>query len=163
MISRLEPAMASRIHSLSLDDDTRRFVPDEVFETEEEAKETIDFLCSCYVSGKGPLVYGVSLKNGTLIGYVQAVPLETGEWEIGYHIGKDYTKKGYAAEAVQAFLPRIFEKLNIREIRGVCLKENIASIRVLEKCGFEKQLEGMGAYQGQQRNICVFLLSQPLP
>ena len=38
--------MAMDIHKNSLDEDTRRFVPDEVFETLEDAKETVEFLMS---------------------------------------------------------------------------------------------------------------------
>lgn len=156
VISRLEIGMAQALHELSLDEDNRRFVPDEVFETREEAADTIRFLLSCYEHGEGPLVYAVSLKDGSLAGYVQAVPLKEGKWEIGYHIGKKYTRRGFAAEALQAFLPEIFQKLGLSEITGVCLKDNIASIRVLEKCGFEKQFEGLGDYQGKEKEICVF-------
>ena len=97
--------MALAVHLNSLDEDNRRFVPDEVFETVEEAADTIDFLMGVYEHGDGPLVYPVLLTDGTNIGYVQAVPLEDGIWEIGYHIGAKYTCRGYATEAVKAFLP----------------------------------------------------------
>ena len=95
--------MAEAVHLNSLDEDNRRFVPDEVFETVEEAAETVEFLMGVYSSGDGPLVYPVLLKDGTYIGYVQAVPLDGGIWELGYHIGASYTRKGYATEAVRAF------------------------------------------------------------
>ena len=36
--------MAQDVHLNSLDEDNRRFVPDEVFETVEDARETLDFL-----------------------------------------------------------------------------------------------------------------------
>ena len=94
--------MAQAVHLQSLDEDTRRFVPDEVFETEEEAAETLEFLIGCYTSREGPLVYPVLLKDGTYIGYVQAVPFDGGTYEIGYHIGRAKPKQGDAAEAVSA-------------------------------------------------------------
>ena len=156
IITEFEPAMAEAVHRNSLDTDTRRFVPDEVFETVEEAAETIAFLMGCYTSGDGPLVYPVLLKDGTNIGYVQAVPLEEGGWEIGYHIGGSYTGNGYATEAVRAFLPVIMEQLNIRQISGVCLAENKGSVKVLQRCGFIQEFEGLGSYQGQTQNICKF-------
>lgn len=87
--------MAQAVHVQSLDED-RRFVPDEVFETLEDAAETVEFLMGCCASGKGPLVYPVLLKDGTYIGYVQAVPFGDGAYEVGYHIGSSYTKQGYA-------------------------------------------------------------------
>lgn len=147
-----EPSMAQAVHENSLDDDTRRFVPDEVFETVEDAADTIAFLMSCYSTGEGPLVYPVLLADAC-IGYVQAVPLEEGGWEIGYHIGSRYTGHGYATEAVSAFLPAISRRLGITELHGICLAENIASRKVLEHCGFLPEWEGTGDYQGALRNI----------
>ena len=95
VITKFDLSMAESVHKNSLDEDNRRFVPDEVFETVEHAKETIEFLMSVYESGDGPLVYPVLLNDGTNIGYVQLVPIEEG-YEIGYHIGKEYTNNGYA-------------------------------------------------------------------
>ena len=80
IITEFTMDMAEAVHVNSLDEDTRRFVPDEVFETVEEAAETVTFLMECYSSGQGPLVYPVLQKDGTYIGYVQAVPLDDGGW-----------------------------------------------------------------------------------
>lgn len=156
IITEFQPHMAEAVHLNSLDEDNRRFVPDEVFETVEEAAETIGFLMGCYVSGEGPLVYPVLRKDETCVGYVQAVPLEDSTWEIGYHIGGRYTKQGYATEAVRAFLPVILPKLGVRQIKGICLVENIGSVKVLERCGFVKEFDGMGPYQGQVQHICKY-------
>ena len=157
IITEFDMSMAESVHINSLDDDNRRFVPDEVFETVEEAAETVEFLIGIYENGNGPLVYPVLLKDGTYIGYVQAVPFEDGTWEVGYHIGGNYTKKGYATEAVTAFLPVIMKQIGITEIAGICLAENKASVKVMERCGFSKLYEGMGNYQGQERMICKFV------
>ena len=90
--------MAQVLHENSLDDDNRRFVPDEVFETVDDARETIEFLMTQYGGTEGPLVYPVLRKeDGSNIGYVQMVPLDDGSREIGYHIAKAYTRKGYAS------------------------------------------------------------------
>lgn len=161
IITRFTPDMAQAVHENSLDEDNRRFVPDEVFETVEDAADTIDFLMNCYENGGGPLVYPVLLRDGANIGYVQAIPMNNGTWEVGYHIGARYTRRGYAAEAVSAFLPVIMAQLHIVQITGVCLLDNIASVRVMEKCGFIKEFEGLGMYQGAQRNICRYVYRLP--
>jgi RimJ/RimL family protein N-acetyltransferase len=116
----------------------------------------VGFLVGVYENGDGPLVYPALLKDGTYIGYVQAVPFDDGTWEVGYHIGAAYTKKGYAIEAVRAFLPVIMPKLGIDFIWGICLAENKASVKVMEKCGFVKEFEGVGPYQGAEQPICRF-------
>ena len=152
VITEFDLSMAESVHKNSLDEDNRRFVPDEVFETIEDAKETIEFLMSVYENGDGPLVYPVLLKDGTNVGYVQLVPIEEG-YEVGYHIGKEYTKKGYATEALKAFLHEIMQKKGLDKVYGICVSENIASIKVMEKCGFKKEYEGIGEYQGESRQI----------
>ncbi|MCR4999155.1 MAG: GNAT family N-acetyltransferase [Lachnospiraceae bacterium] len=147
LITEMTMDMAMDVHKNSLDDDIRRFVPDEVFETLEEAQETIDFIMSQYGATEGPLIYAVLTKeNNTNIGYVQLVPIGDGKWEIGYHVAKAYTCKGYATEAVKAFLPVITELVGVTEVYGIRLLENVASGRVLEKCGFETFFTGEGSY-----------------
>ena len=153
VITEFTPDMARDVHENSLDEDNRRFVPDEVFETVEEAQETVDFLMSRYGSNEGPLVYPVLKKSGENIGYVQLAPLEGGTWEIGYHIAKKYTGSGYATEAVRAFLPVMAETAGAEEVLGICLMDNVASRHVLLKCGFVPVFEGTGDYQGEKREI----------
>ena len=153
IITKFTPDMAPDVCENSHDEDTVRFVPDEVFETVEDAKEAIAFLMSRYGRTDGPLAYPVLTKQGINIGYVQIVPIENGNWEIGYHIAKRYTGNGYATEAVRAFLPAIAAELGIDEVYGICLSENEASKHVLTKCGFVPVFEGMGDYQGEKREI----------
>lgn len=43
VITEFTTDMAQAVHENSLDEDTRRFLPDEVFETVEDALETIEF------------------------------------------------------------------------------------------------------------------------
>ena len=149
VITELTPGMVMDVHRNSLDEDTRRFVPDEVFETPEDARETIEFLMSQYASAEGPLVYAVIRKEDAKnIGYVQLVPIDDGKWEIGYHIAKPYTGKGYATEAVKAFLPVMAKRVGVSEVYGIRLLENAASGRVLEKCGFREFFAGEGPYHG---------------
>lgn len=154
-ITRFTPDMAQSVYENSQDDDIRRFVPDEVYDSVEEAREAIEFLISRYDSTDGPFVYPIITNDGgSNIGYVQLCKLEDDEtWEIGYHIAQDFTGKGYATEAVKAFLPAMAKKLNIKEVYGICLAENTASVRVLRKCGFSRIYQGMGNYQGKEAQI----------
>ena len=148
--------MAQNVYENSQDDDTRRFVPDEVYDSVEDARAAIEFLMSRYDSTDGPFVYPVITNDGGKnIGYVQLCKLELddGTWEIGYHIAKDFTGKGYATEAVKAFLPAMAQKLNLKEVYGICLAENTASVRVLEKCDFTQIYQGSGNYQGREVQI----------
>ena len=138
MITEFTRDMAQAVRDNSLDEDNRRFVPDEVFESVEEAAETVEFLMRRYGGTEGPLAYPVILKNSG---------------EIGYHIAKKHTGRGYAAEAVKAFLPVIADTVGADEVWGICLSENPASKRVLQKCGFKPVFEGIGDYQGEKCSV----------
>ena len=161
-ITRFSLDMAQSVYENSQNDDTRHFVPDEVYNSVEEARTAIDFLMSRYNSADGPFVYPIITNDGGKnIGYVQLCKLELEDeeaWEIGYHIAKDFTGKSYATEAVQAFLPAMAQNHNLIEVYGICLAENTASVRVLEKCGFTKIYQGLGNYQGKEAQIKKFLI-----
>ena len=58
---------------------------------------------------------------------------QSGEREVGYWIGKEYWGKGVATRALSTFLGHV----KTRPLYAHAAKDNIASIRVLEKCGFE--------------------------
>lgn len=154
IITEFTMDMAKAVRENSLDEDNRRFVPDEVFETVEDAREALAFLTAQYGKAEGPLAYAVLAKaGGENLGYVQLVPIGGGAWEIGYHIAKKHTRKGYATEAVRAFLPAAAEAVGTGEIQGICLSDNIASKHVLLRCGFVPVFEGTGDYQGEKRQI----------
>lgn len=151
VITDFRSDMAKAVHLGSLDEDTRRFLPDEVFETEAIAADVIADLMDCYESTDGPFVHPI-LADGQYAGYVQLVPIESG-WEIGYHVVKEMTGRGYATEAVQAFLPVMMDRLGINRVEGICDAENTASIRVLEKCGFTRAYEGVALYHGEMKPV----------
>ena len=153
MLVKMNASMYQDVFLNSLDEDNRRFVPDEVFETLEDAKEVVDYLISSYDNIDGPFVYAIIRKEDNAnIGYVQLIKIEEG-WEIGYHIAKKYTGKGYATEAVSLFLSYLKDNIDLDVIIGICLSDNKASKRVLEKSGFEFVYEGDGLYQGEIRKI----------
>ena len=58
---------------------------------------------------------------------------KSGEREVGYWIGREYWGKGVATRAVSTFLGHV----KTRPLYAHVAKDNIASIRVLEKCGFK--------------------------
>lgn len=157
IITKFSDSMANDVHLLSLDENNRQFQPDEVFETEQEALETVQYLAAHYGDPEAPQVYPVLLKEQRRnIGHVELVPIGGGEWEIGYHIGQAFTRRGYASEAVAAFLPVIMKEFGLDHVMGICAAENAASRAVMEKCGFVKEFEGEAMYHGELRPTCRY-------
>lgn len=84
--------------------------------------------------------FNIILKEtGTHIGWVGLGNLVTNPSliEIFYLIGIKYQRKGYATESSKAILEYGFNTMNLNEIVAVCMKENIASRRVMEKMGLK--------------------------
>lgn|SRR5512139_2957641 len=72
--------------------------------------------------------------------YHEQVAGNMGSWqqdderEVGYWLGKEYWGKGIATQALTEFLQHVAQ----RPLYAHVVKHNIASIRVLEKCGFAR-------------------------
>ena len=159
IITELTMDMCYDYYKNSLDDDNRRFVPDEVCESLEEAEKHVQWLIESYSDEKGPFVYPIILNDGTNIGYVQACSIGE-DFEIGYHVAQKYTGNGYATEAVKFFLPVILETLQIDKIYGIVLEENIASHNVLKKNGFKLIYKGIDQYQGEDRRLRKYIFEK---
>ncbi|HEY9811249.1 MAG TPA: GNAT family N-acetyltransferase [Halomicronema sp.] len=59
----------------------------------------------------------------------------TPEVELGYTFFKEFWGKGYATEAAKATLEYGFNNINLNRIVAITHPQNIASQRVMEKCG----------------------------
>ena len=56
---------------------------------------------------------------------------------LGYKLLPEFQKQGYAFEAISRLLTAIFEENKMHRIEAFVLAENIPSIRLLERLGFE--------------------------
>lgn len=61
-----------------------------------------------------------------------------GTVEIGYGFLPEARNKGYATESVKALVEWAFSTKEVKQIIAECLKENQASINVLEKLGMDR-------------------------
>lgn len=80
------------------------------------------------------------LLDGQVVGYVLSYE-ESGKPEVSYWIGKPFWGKGIATWALAAFLAHAN---TTRPIYARVAKDNPASLRVLEKCGFRITGEAKG-------------------
>lgn len=58
---------------------------------------------------------------------------------VGYWIGLPYARHGYMTAALRAVIPFAFEALHLHRIEAACIPTNDASIRLLEKTGFQRE------------------------
>lgn len=59
--------------------------------------------------------------------------------EIAYHFDSEYWGKGLATETAKRVTDFGMNELKLHRIQGLVRTENIASIRVLEKCGYQRE------------------------
>ena len=79
----------------------------------------------------------IDLRDGTHIGDLCFKGLdENGVMEIGYGILEEYQGQGYAAEAVDAAVCWAMLQPGVSRVEAETEPDNLASQRVLEKCGF---------------------------
>jgi RimJ/RimL family protein N-acetyltransferase len=72
------------------------------------------------------------LFDGIVVGNVVSWVAD-GRREIGYWLGKPHWGKGIASQALRQFV----DGVQFRPLHAHVAKHNVASIRVLEKCGFK--------------------------
>ena len=88
------------------------------------------------------LKWGIALRtDNRLIGSVTLFNLDFNHRraEIGYALGREHWGKGYMNEALMALLKYAFEGLNLHRIEADVDPRNTASIRTLEKLGFQRE------------------------
>ena len=139
---------APALYENHLDNEVKKWFPNECYADEKEALEAIRFYAECVDQGRLPFVLGAELKaTGELIGDagISGVEGRPQEVEVGYCIGKKYRLHGYAAELLRGISGYIASRFGISVIYGRVVHGNEASQRVLEKCAYQFEKEEFGA------------------
>jgi len=79
----------------------------------------------------GALVGGITLSN-VRRGVAQA-------GSIGYWIGEPYARQGLMTKALRILILFSFTSLRLHRLEAACITTNLASIRLLEKSGFQRE------------------------
>jgi RimJ/RimL family protein N-acetyltransferase len=134
---RLTKEDATDFYNLNLDDEVLKYTGDQPFKN---LQSSIEFLTNYdqydkYGVGRLAVIDKTTLK---FIGWCGLkYSQEKNEFDIGFRFFKNYWNKGYATETAKKCLEFGFNKLKIETIVGRAMKENIGSIKVLEKIGMK--------------------------
>ncbi|MGV1758905.1 MULTISPECIES: GNAT family protein [Rhizobium] len=110
--------------------------------------DAADFVRRTKLGEIGKCVYAITkADNGAFLGCCGVEP--TGDprtVEIGYWLGEPYWNQGYTTEAAHALVDMVFRtRENVAQIDARCRVMNVASRRVVQKCGFQFQGSGLAA------------------
>ena len=83
----------------------------------------------------------VRRDTGRLIGNcgLRRKPDSDVEADIGYELSPDCWGRGYATEAARAMVSFGFDDLGLERLSSWCIADNVASARVLERLGFNRE------------------------
>jgi len=129
---RLEDA--SDLYGLNLDPTVMRYTGDQPFGSVADAKKFVETYDHCALHGFGRWAVELQSSN-TFIGWCGLKRHPDGMVDLGFRFLKQHWNKGYATEAAKACLEYGFGVLQLEEIVGRAARQNVASIRVLEKIG----------------------------
>ena len=101
------------------------------FDNEDQEKQFFQRLKRITESNEH-LTYGIYLKD-RLIGFINDVTMSSEVIEVGYFIDSNEWNKGYASEALWAYMKQVFE-LGFYKVEAAYFEGNTASAKVMEKC-----------------------------
>ena len=97
----------------------------------EDVRSDLAYAFLIFRSDDNALVGGLTLAN-IRRGVAQA-------GSIGYWVGAPFARKGYMTAAVRALAPFCFGTLRLHRLEAACIPANTASVRLLEKTGFQRE------------------------
>ena len=152
---------AQAIFKYSSNDNVARYLLWETHQTLEDTEAFIEMAIESYDEISDFYHWGIEY-NGQLIGTIDYVGLNdySGMGEIGYVLSEDYWNKGLVTEAAKRVIDFGFDELGLVRIQARCIAENIASSRVMEKCGmkFEGTLRKSLLVKGTHRDIHMYAI-----
>ena len=78
----------------------------------------------------------IRVPTSELVGYVQATVHPDGRAAIAYELSSAYWGRGFARQAVQAMISELVAHYQVRTLSAVLKRENLRSLRLLERLGF---------------------------
>jgi RimJ/RimL family protein N-acetyltransferase len=97
------------------------------------------------------------------LGFVQGSDVERFSAEVGYWIGQARWGRGIATEALGLFTDYAFTRLGLLRLFALPFENNAASIRVLEKAGYQREgtLRSSCVKYGQARDQAMYARINP--
>ncbi|MDR7211506.1 GNAT family N-acetyltransferase [Flavobacterium piscis] len=152
----------NEIFELRSNPETMKYIPRPLVKTPEDALEHIALIEEKIVLNEG-INWGITLKDNSkllgIIGFYRIQP-ENYRAEIGYILLPEFHGKGVIPEAVCRLIRYGFDDLKLHSIEAIIDPGNLASEKVLQKCGFIKEahLKECQYYDGKFLDKVIYSL-----
>ncbi len=142
--------------------EVNQFILAEVPTTIPAAVNEIAYCYQLFHQQKGVYWTLAKSKNNKMIGAVGLYQRSPDELEICYELDKSYWSKGIITKAITKAIEFGFKKMKCKLIFALTTKNNIASIKVLEKnrFKFDQTLEKHRYFKGEMHDVERFILKK---
>lgn len=144
---------AEDMYKLNSDWEVIKYTGDTAFDSLEAAKDFLRNYDPYSKTGMGRWLV-IRKSDHTCLGWC-GLKWHEGDWvDLGYRFFKKYWNQGYASESSIYCLEYGFSELELQEVFATVMPENVGSVRVLEKLGFQfikeidEDLMGKSLYYG---------------
>lgn len=140
-LRHLESGDIDSLFEIFSDDETMHYWSSPPFQTRSEAAKLLAHIHECFTK-KSLFQWGIALKtDDKIIGTTTLFHLdaENRRAEIGYALDRRFWGEGYVNEALNALFEYAFENFNLHRLEADVDPRNSASIKVLERLGFQKE------------------------
>lgn len=155
-LREMTPEDAPFAYTLNADPDVLKYTGDDSFDSIDEAREFLSNYDHYRHYGFGR--WAVVLKStNEVIGWCGLKYIaDLDEFDIGFRFLKTHWNQGYASEAASVCLKAGFNHFKMPEIVGRAMKDNLGSIRVLEKIGLSYYKD----YQFDEEDGVIYKISK---
>lgn len=148
--------------NLFSDDDVMKYSGTEVLDAEKQAEFYLKKIKSMYKERQGIRWAIINKESNEFIGDIGLYNIDfySNNTEVGYSILKKFWRQGVVTECIKEIEKFAFEKLNMNRIIAMIDKNNIPSIKLVEKLGFYRDGILREHYYNKSKNeyisICVY-------
>jgi len=153
-----QPDDSAAVYTYACDAEVTRFLAWSRHTSQADSEDFLHMACEGWLGGRN-LVWLIEDENG-VVGSIGA-EMSNLNAGIGYVLTRNRWGLGYATEALALVVDALFQYTPVEAIWAMCVTENLASKRVLEKCGFQ-YLRTLADYfactnqSGDKKDVCLY-------
>ena len=165
VLRQLSSEDAEALFPLRKDPAVMKYIARPLAKQIEEAHKLIDVINHGYYTNEG-ITWAITLvDNPTLIGTIGfwRIEKENHRAEIGYLLDPAFQGKGIMYEAMMVVINYGFTNLKLHSVEANIDKDNMASIKLVERCGFVKEahFKENFYFEGQFLDSVIYSLLTP--
>lgn len=122
------------VYEFGSDDETCKFVTWDKHKNLIETKKVVEDI---FMKNEYCFAIVEKISNKCIGSFDFRADIKNNSLTFGYVLNKKYWNKGYMSETLNFMLDYAFNTLKVNKVCGLHIKENVASGRVMEKCGLK--------------------------